>query len=248
MTTKVIEIDTSTLETKTPNDVRIYFPNSISLGSLNWDIALFKLNCWNSVFNVEDQTLEYSANSGGAWHTITLPDGIYGVEDFNSVLHAAMETNGHWDSTNKSYYISLYPNYSVGKVYLEITSGTYQLRIPDNDMPILLGFLAGDYTTTQYGSKVPDINLGRDLYQINCDLVDESYTNGVSSQVLFKFTPNVGPYFNIEQVPQPEPIWLPISKASFNSVRVWITDQMGRELDFQGENIQYQIVLRERNV
>ena len=246
MTTKSIRINTSELDVSNPADITIRFPEALKLGSLNWDVALLQVVCWYSVFNTVSQSIQYSHDSGSTWTTVSFPDGVYNIGAYNAALHAVMEANGHWDSTNKSHYITLFANEAIAKVYLEITSGTYQLRIPSNNMPTLLGMPAGDYTTSQYGANIPDINLGVELFVINCDLVDESYSNGRASQALFDITPNASPNGQINRFPQPEPIWMPVNKNTINSVRIWITDQQGRNLDFNGEHFTYTIGFRER--
>lgn len=241
-----LDFDTST-DTSGANSDDITFPfqNPIKLGNLNWEVALLKVNCWYSVYNVVSQTFEYSHNSGSTFTTVSLPDGLYTVADFNAGLHAEMQANGHWDSVNEEYYINLVANYATGKVYLEIKDANYQFRVANNNIPTLLGFDAGTYTTSQYGENIPDINLGVDLFVVNCDLVDGSYANGKQAQQLFKFTPNSPAYSNIEIEPI-NPMYLQVNKSTITSIRLWMTDQAGNRLNFNTEDIQYQLQLRPR--
>ena len=70
--------------------------------------------------------------------------------------------------------------------------------------------------------------------------------NGQSSQVIGEFSPNqVPPGFKILIEPlNPIFIKVPINKKSFNSFKVWITDDQLNTVNFNGENVSMTLWLR----
>ena len=78
---------------------------------------------------------------------------------------------------------------------------------------------------------------------INCDLINNSYNNGVLAPVIYSFFPNVGPGYKIVRNVE-NPIYLPVNKTQINNITVWLTDQSNNPLNFRGEIITVRFHLR----
>ena len=71
---------------------------------------------------------------------------------------------------------------------------------------------------------------------VNCDLVNNSYNNGVVSSIIYSFFPNVAPGYKIVRNVE-NPIYLPINRSQLNTMSLWLTDENGKALNFRGETI-----------
>jgi hypothetical protein len=141
------------------------------------------------------------------------------------------------------YDINLEVNYATIAVKIILTSG-YTLNLSGSTWGLLIGFTAIDVTTTQLGTLTPDITRGVDSIFINCDIIKGTYSNGVRGQVLYSFSPNAGVGTLLHINPR-NLLFLDIDSTSLTSIRVWVTDQLGRAIDFRNEGSTFMLELRE---
>ena len=81
--------------------------------------------------------------------------------------------------------------------------------------------------------------------QIHCSLIEGSYINGVSSDLLFTVGPNVPPGYLIQVEPK-QKVYVPIKNLSqIDSVRFSIKDQDNNFVDMNNERVTYYVHLRE---
>ena len=78
---------------------------------------------------------------------------------------------------------------------------------------------------------------------VNCDLITNSYINGVPAPVIYLFFTNVAPGYKVVEKPY-NLIYLPVNKTFINSVTVWLTDQNGNILNFKDQEISIRFSLR----
>ena len=78
---------------------------------------------------------------------------------------------------------------------------------------------------------------------VNCDLITNSYINGVPAPVIYSFFPNVAPGYKVVEKPY-NLIYLPVNKTFIDSVTVWLTDQNGNILNFKDQEISIRFSLR----
>jgi hypothetical protein len=82
---------------------------------------------------------------------------------------------------------------------------------------------------------------------IHCDIINQSYINSDTSDVLYSFVPNSAPGSNIQVQPKPSMIYLPLKIPDFiYKIRMYITDQLNRTVNFNGEPITYMLHLRKQ--
>src|SRR3977135_3773241 len=80
---------------------------------------------------------------------------------------------------------------------------------------------------------------------VNCDLVSNTYLNSTSSQILRVISNTLVPVGYKIIVEPTNQIFLPIKHLSgFSDFRVWITDENGNLINFNGETITITLLLR----
>lgn len=77
-----------------------------------------------------------------------------------------------------------------------------------------------------------DVNNGITSWQVRCSLVGSSFQNGLPSDVMFNFVPEVAPGGAFSTQPS-FPLKHQVNAKSVSSVRFMITDQRGRVLNLQ---------------
>jgi len=106
-----------------------------------------------------------------------------------------------------------------------------------NSINTILGFDSSFYggsTSEKYTSRNDIDILSVNSIYVNCDLITNSYVNGVAAPVIYSFFPNVAPGYKVVERPH-NLIYLPVNKTFINNVTVWLTDQNGNILNFKGQ-------------
>lgn len=162
-----------------------------------------------------------------------LPTGSYEADDIISFLKEKEPT----------IHISIVKN--TGKCSITIENDkTFVDFTKDNSIRSILGFDSGILKPNNryigdYPVNITDINTIR----IDCNIATGSYLNCESSHNIHEFYPNVAPGFKIVEVPK-NLIYLPVVGRIIHTVRVNITDQKGKVIDFRGETITCRIHIK----
>jgi len=249
----LLKLDSSTTKQNSQN-FTIQYPGGLTLNTdpnrtKTYEVALITANLWYSWHNIDadfsNNTLRYY--NGSTWKNVTIPDGIYDISAINDYLHQEMKANG--DSTTNAagediFDIEIVPNFNTLRCKVEI-SNSYQLDLSVSSLNSLLGFASKIVTATEEGTNGVDITRGVNSLVIHCSIVTGSYENSTGSDVLYTFVPRSSPGSNIEVSPN-YPIYLPLSESrQIMSINMRITDQQGRLINFNGENVTYVIHIRE---
>ena len=79
--------------------------------------------------------------------------------------------------------------------------------------------------------------------QIHCSLIEGSYINGESSDLLYTVSPNVPPGYLIQVEPK-QKVYVPIKNISqIDSIRFSIKDQDNNFVDMNNEQVTYHVHL-----
>ena len=78
---------------------------------------------------------------------------------------------------------------------------------------------------------------------VNIDIISVSYVNGFTQPTIYSFFPDVSPGYKIIENPH-NLLYLPITSDAIHSISVWLTDQIGNELNLQEENLSLRFHLR----
>lgn len=250
-----LSLDSSGQNNDPSNDFTINFDRGINLSDGQYELALIRANLWYSWANIsatkQNNTLRYYStyNIPGWRPLITFPDGQYTIDDINNYLKTKMTENNDYitnPSGERVFPITIEPNYSTLKTDITITP-SFQLDLTTSTLNLLLGWTQQIVTISGAGDRLANINDSINSLVIHCSLIASSYKNGVNSDYLWTFVPNTPPGSNID-VEVKNLIYLPIFEPyQITRIRIYITDQLGRPLDFRGEPVTYLIHIRRIN-
>ena len=169
-----------------PNDFTIKFDPVLHLPTdMNHELAVDRVSMTYSWHNINaeygNKTIKYSKDNGANWKTITFVDGMYSYDDISEYINKVITQNDDQPSNNR-----------VGiKIYFVLTSyrvvelgNQWQLDIRNSNFGDLIGFEPIISTTTSYSTKLPNITNSVDSIHINCDIVNDSITDGKYSNTL----------------------------------------------------------------
>ena len=184
------------------------------------------------------------ASDGGTWTDVFIPEGCYEITDINDYIQRTMKENGHYDTVNNEYYISLQPNTNTLKSVLNIAPNYKVDFRSDNSIRAVLGFAKKIYNEG-YNESEQIVNIMNvTSLRITSDIIGASYTNGSTANVIYSFFPNVGPGYKIIEVPT-NLVYLPVTLSTISSMETKLTDQNGKLVNLRGEELSIRFHIRE---
>ena len=234
------------------DDFTISFASPITLSS-DYEVTLLSLSYVNSIRNIDtsynNTTFRYSPDNGSTWKTVTIPSGGYGLYDIDTYFKTVMKANNDYTAATPTadeiYYLSFSVNANVQRVVLTV-SNNYQFDFATGDFRLLIGAPASVISATTTLTTAADLSRGISSLYLNCDLVNGSTLNGVASQHIASFTPDVPPGILGLFTPTSR-YYMPISVRSIQRIRVYFTDQDARPVSFFGEAVTVDLHLRPVN-
>jgi len=214
----------------------------------NWEIALESCSMWYSYYNIStdynNNTFRYYNSS--VWKNITITNGLYTIEDLNTFLQAAMKANGDYTAGSPDvYYIEITPNYNTFKLRITV-SNSYQVDLTVGTLYQLFGFDPIVVSTTQEGANNVNITNGVNRIMLHVDCVTGSYKGQSSSDIIYSFTADGSPSSLLTIKPN-RLLFLPINKSgNLDVIRVYITDQLNRRVNLNGEELSVVLFLRKK--
>lgn len=248
----------------TPDDFTVDLDPPIMLNRYQLHtVRLYRAKFWNSIYNVSDalanNVLRY--HNGAEWKTLTYPDGIYTLSDLYTRLQVFMASEGDWNATAETYYITIAADYNRLRTSVTLEN-SYQLDLTAATSAYheLLGFnsqtLSGD--GTYLGEGRLQLDGGVAALRINCSLAKAGggyggYADGSGASLLWVVNRPVipaamitvgGPSEAAGLVPPPVPLG---GDREITSVRMWIRDNQGRAVSFNNEPVSYTLVIQPVN-
>ena len=223
-----------------PGDFNIKFNPPLSLNSeMKHKLALDRLSMTYSWYNIRsdygNNKIKYT-HDGSTWQTITFTDGMYSYSDINDYLHQYMSQKSHHStdsSGNKTYSINLTFILSTYRVLVSL-SGSYQLDLRGTKFGELIGFEKKLVTSTEYGTKLPNITNSIDVLNINTTAITDSIVNGINTNTIAVIpTDNLTRSYPFTFEPK-RPLYCPVSSLNINEIRIYVTDTLGRPVDLNG--------------
>ena len=212
---------------------------------LKYEIALINLETYYSFPNVDasNNYFRYSPDNGITWFEIYIDEGSYDIIDINDTIEQKMRQNGHYDSANEEYYITISANSNTLKSVLILENNYHVDFRPPISISKLLGFDHNIYTQDfQESENVVNI-LSINSLLVNLDIIAGSYLNGSTHNTIYSFFPNVSPGYKIMESPI-NLIYLPVTLDTINSMEVSITDQDDNQLNLRGETLTMRFHIR----
>jgi hypothetical protein len=213
-----------------------------------YEAALISLDMYNSIPNIEigkNDLFIYSSDNGTTWKSISIGTGSFEIEQLNNEIQRQMIINGDYDNNRNLFYINLLPNVSKLTSIVNITNPSYQVDFrPTNTIGPLLGFsssiLLHGYNESQNIVDIMSVN----SILVNTDIINGSYVNKNQTSAIYSFFPNVPPGYKFIGRPY-QLIYYPINIYCIESIRIWLTDQDGKLVNFRGERCTIRIMIKE---
>lgn len=218
-----------------------FFPEITLDPKAEYSCGLLEFSSYNTIPNIiegknSDFTFKYyhnteSENDVLEMKTVSLPTGVYEIEDIVNYLRGALQT----------YAISLthQVNLPTSQVALRFES---DIEWIGGSLLNILGFYiksesykfeSGQTHWSDHNVKIANVNIIR----IECDLVSSSYINGKNSHTLYQFSyGKTEPGHKFIEVPR-HVIYLPIKERQLRSIQITVVDQHGELIDFRNEEI-----------
>ena len=212
---------------------------------LKYEIALVNLETYYSFPNIDasNNYFRYSPDNGITWFEIYIDEGSYDIVDINDTIQQKMRQNGHYDSANEKYYITISANSNTLKSVLILENNYHVDFRPLISISSLLGFDHNIYTQDfQESENVVNI-LSINSLLVNLDIVSGSYVNSSTQNTIYSFFPNVAPGHKIVESPI-NLVYLPVTLHTINGMEVSITDQDDNQLNLRGETLTMRFHIR----
>jgi len=246
MSSILLTLDSSKT-TQPGGDFEITYPQGIKLRGKEYEISLVRTDCWYSWPNLSaaygNNTVDYSPD-GINFFTVTFDDGAYSIDQINDELHRQMKANGHYTVVSgvDTFSINLVPNYSTLKLTIQITA-PYEVDLTVSDISTIFGFTPAVLNVTTTGTSNVNITNNINTLTVQCSIVSGSYSNSIASNILFTFLNEVPPGANVVVQPLSR-IFLGVNTDHITSIRMRITDQLNRTINFRGEHVTHVLQLR----
>ena len=233
-----------------PGDFIIKFNPSLKLEPEKKNqLALDRVSMTYSWYNIrsdyKNNTLKYT-HDGSTWQTITFTDGMYSYSDINDYIHQYMVQKNHHSTDsngNKTYSINLTFILSTYRVLISI-DGSYQLDLRGTEFGDLIGFEKKLITKTEYGTKLPNITNSIDVLNINTTAITNSIVNGINTNTIAVIpTDNLRRSFPFTFEPR-RLLFSDVSSSNISEIRVYVTDSLGRLVDFNGIDWHMSLILK----
>ena len=165
-------------------------------------LAIDRLTMTYSWYNIrssyKNNTIKYSNDRGANWNTVTFKDGMYSYTDINDYLHQYMLQKNHHatdQSGNKTFHININFVLSTYRVLITLSDANFHVDLRGTDFASLIGFDKKIVTSTEYGTKLPNITNSIDVLNINTTAITDSIVNGVNTNTIAMIPTDTPRYF-----------------------------------------------------
>lgn len=195
-----------------------------------WECGLVYFTAFNSIPNVTAKNNIFSY--GTTANQLILPCGAYDLYDIcdylkHNLSHCKVFIKPNYNTLTCSLFCTEVVNFDV-----------------ENSIGCLLGFRKAKLEPNIWHQSDTPVNIHAvSVIRIECNLIKESYINGVSSHIIHEFVPNVPPGHRFIEVPR-NIIYFPVNTKNISIITIKILDESGNNIDFREENIQLRLHLR----
>ena len=187
---------------------------------------------YNIRSDYKNNTIKYTHNKGVSWQTITFTD-------INDYIHQYMAQKNHHStdsSGNKQFHTNITCILSTYRALISFdNSDNYQLDLRNTNFGDLIGFEKKLVTTTEYGTKLPNITNSIDVLNIKTSAITDSIVNGINTNTIIAVIPtdNLTRSFPFT-FERRRPLFCTVSSNVISEMRIYVTDSLGRPLNFNG--------------
>ena len=204
-------------------------------------LAIDRMSMTYSWYNIrsdyKNNTINYTNDRGTNWYPITFKDGMYSYTDINDYLQQYMEQKNHHTTDsqgNKKFPININFVLSTNRVLITFSDDKFQLDLRGTELGELIGFEKKLITKTEYGAKLPNITNSIDVPNINTNAIKDSIVDGINTNTIAMIpTDNLTRSYPFTFEPQ-RTLYCPVSSNTISEMRIYVTDSLGRPVDFNG--------------
>ena len=206
--------------------------------STPYEMALTGLETYYSFPNINatNNHIKISLDEGKSWLDIHVPVGCYEIEGINNVLQRyIVQKTGDKKADTR---LSLSPNWNTFHSELDVLDAKCQIDfdVGDDSLCSVLGYERKVYAVGKHKSENIVNILSVNTILVHCDIIESSRLNGVAAPIIYTFFPNAAPGDKIISVPR-HLIYVPLTLNVISRMSCWATDQNGKALDLQGEEL-----------
>ena len=225
-----------------PDNFLIKFNPPLKLDpEMKHSLAIDRLTMTYSTYNIrsnyKNNTIKYTNDRGANWNTVVFKDGMYSYTDINDYLRQYMELKNHHTTDqqgNKVFHININFILSTYRVLISFSDDKFQLDLRGTDFGELIGFEKKLVTKTEYGTKLPNITNSIDVLNINTNAIKDSIVDGEYTNTLAVIpTDNLTRSYPFTFEPR-RTLYCPVSSNTISETRFYVTDSLGRPVDFNG--------------
>ena len=158
---------------------------------------------------------------------------MYSYTDINEYLRQYMEQKNHHSTDqqgNKVFHININFILSTYRVLISFPDDKFQLDLRQTEFGELIGFEKKLVTKTEYGTKLPNITNSIDVLNINTNAIKDCIVDGVNINTIAMIpTDNLTRSYPFTFEPRRT-----VSSNIFSEMRFYVTDSLGRPVDFNG--------------
>jgi hypothetical protein len=218
----------------------------------NITVEVANASIWNTAFNIStalNNNYFYLDVSGDQVYRVLIPDGLYDLSTLANAINISLV-----NSNLPSNIITFTADNATQKVIINFTVAGLRLDFTQNDTcRDILGFndayAPAVYTTDNisiYGNSTAGFNLV-DYFLIHSSIVSGGLSiNGTKSSVVSRILIDASPGSQIVYFPHIA-IKVPaqnLANSTIHFAHSWLTDQNNKDIDLNGEDWSYTIVIR----
>jgi len=212
----------------------------------HYEMAVVNLETYHSFPNIDstNNNFRYSPDNGQTWLNINIPEGSYEIVDLNETIQRLMKEDGHFDTAENAYHITIQANNNTLKSVLDINTNYKVDFTTANSIRSVLGFESRIYSEG-YNESENIVNIvSVNSLRVTDDIIGSSYSNGSTENIIYSFFPNVGPGYKIIEVPV-NLVYLPLTLSTISTMETKLTDQNGTLINLRGEELSIRFQIRE---
>ena len=213
------------------------------------DILTMTYSWYNIRSSYKNNTIKYTNDRGVDWYTITFKDGMYSYTDIDEYLHQYMEQKNHHTTDsqgNKKFHININFILSTYRVLITFSDDKLQLDLRETEFGELIGFEKKLITKTEDGTKLPNVTNSIDVLNINTNAIKDSIVDGINTNTIAMIpTDNLTRSYPFTFEPR-RTLYCPVSSNNISETRIYVTDSLGRPVNFNGIDWFMTLILHSR--
>lgn len=218
-------------------------PINLNKNGANY-IKLQEISMTYSWFNIDtaynNTMIKYSPDNGTTVKDITFPSGSYSYKDINDNIESTLEKLGDDPDAIKLIFDSVEMRCAF------ILKTGYQVTMVGK-FGELIGFdKLTPYTVTSKSEKLPNITRSVDAIQIRCSITS-SNVNGYMSDVIYQFSTQdlINSYPFTKKPTDIGELYGICNTTDISNIRIRITDQLGRLINLNNQEVALTLSIRE---